>query len=51
MGKALADKLPVARNIFQEADRALGMSLARLCFEGPDEELRLNRKHAAGNSC
>jgi [acyl-carrier-protein] S-malonyltransferase len=41
MGKALAEKLPVAADTFQAADRALDMSLARLCFEGPDEELRL----------
>ncbi|HEV8482971.1 MAG TPA: ACP S-malonyltransferase [Blastocatellia bacterium] len=41
MGKALADKLPVVQRVFDEADRALGMRLASLCFEGPDEELRL----------
>jgi [acyl-carrier-protein] S-malonyltransferase len=41
MGKALADKLPVARQTFQEADRTLGIELTNLCFEGPDQELRL----------
>jgi [acyl-carrier-protein] S-malonyltransferase len=41
MGKALADKLPVAQGVFDDADRALGMRLSSLCFEGPDEELRL----------
>jgi [acyl-carrier-protein] S-malonyltransferase len=41
MGKALADRLPVAQSVFDDADRALGMRLASLCFEGPDEELRL----------
>jgi [acyl-carrier-protein] S-malonyltransferase len=41
MGKAIAEKVPAAAQVFQEADRALGMNLARLCFEGPDEELRL----------
>ena len=40
MGKELADKYPIARQTFEEADAALGMSLSRLCFEGPEEELR-----------
>ncbi len=41
MGSQLADSYPVARKVFEEADRVLGMRLASLCFEGPDEELRL----------
>jgi [acyl-carrier-protein] S-malonyltransferase len=41
MGKELADSQPAARCVFEEADRALGMKLASLCFEGPEEELRL----------
>ena len=41
MGKALAEKMPAARTAFEDADHALGMRLASLCFEGPDEELRL----------
>ncbi|MGA9770605.1 MAG: ACP S-malonyltransferase [Blastocatellia bacterium] len=41
MGKSLADAVPVAKEIFEKADSALGMSLAKLCFEGPEEELRL----------
>jgi [acyl-carrier-protein] S-malonyltransferase len=40
MGKELAEKHPVARQTFEEADAALGMALSRLCFEGPEEELR-----------
>src|SRR5258707_15166577 len=40
MGKELAEKYPVARQTFEEADVALGMALSRLCFEGPEEELR-----------
>jgi [acyl-carrier-protein] S-malonyltransferase len=40
MGKELAEKYLVARETFDEADAALGMSLSRLCFEGPEEELR-----------
>ncbi|MFY9555242.1 MAG: ACP S-malonyltransferase [Blastocatellia bacterium] len=41
MGKELADTQPAARQVFEEADRVLGMRLSSLCFEGPDEELRL----------
>jgi [acyl-carrier-protein] S-malonyltransferase len=40
MGKELAEKYPVARQTFEEADAALGIELSRLCFEGPEEELR-----------
>ncbi len=39
MGKALAERYPEARAIFQEADELLGFSLSTLCFEGPAEEL------------
>jgi [acyl-carrier-protein] S-malonyltransferase len=41
MGKDLADVFPVARQVFEEADEALGFALSRLCFEGPAEELQL----------
>ena len=41
MGKELADAFPVARAVFEEADRALGLSLSKLCFEEPEEELKL----------
>jgi [acyl-carrier-protein] S-malonyltransferase len=41
MGKELADKYLVARATFEEADRALGYSLSQLCFEGPEEKLKL----------
>src|SRR5262245_37581083 len=41
MGKALAETYPSARRIFQEADEALGFALSKLCFEGPDEQLKL----------
>ena len=40
MGKDLADHFPVARAVFEEADQALGFSISKLCFEGPEEELR-----------
>lgn len=41
MGQALADAFPICRDTFAEADDALGMSLSRLCFEGPDDQLTL----------
>jgi len=41
MGKALADAFPAARRVFEEADDGLGFSISRLCFEGPDEQLKL----------
>ena len=40
MGKELYDNFPVARKVFEEADQALGFSISKLCFEGPEEELR-----------
>lgn len=40
MGRDLQAGYAVARDTFQEADEALGFSLSRLCFEGPEEELR-----------
>ncbi len=41
MGKALADAHPAAARVFAEVDDALGQSLSRLVFEGPDSELTL----------
>src|SRR5437867_4740420 len=41
MGKELAEKFPVARQTFKEADEALGYELSKLCFEGPEDQLRL----------
>jgi [acyl-carrier-protein] S-malonyltransferase len=40
MGKALCEASPAAREVFNEADATLGFALSRLCFEGPEEELR-----------
>lgn len=40
MGKALCEAFPAARAVFEEADDALGMSLSKLCFEGPEETLK-----------
>jgi [acyl-carrier-protein] S-malonyltransferase len=39
MGKDLADRFPVAREVFEAADVAIDAPLSRLCFEGPAEEL------------
>lgn len=41
MGKELFDNHAVARRTFEEADEALGYKLSQLCFEGPEEKLRL----------
>jgi [acyl-carrier-protein] S-malonyltransferase len=41
MGKDFAAKHPAARDTFAEADAALGYSLSQLCFEGPEEKLKL----------
>jgi [acyl-carrier-protein] S-malonyltransferase len=41
MGKELAEHHAVARRTFEAADAALGYKLSQLCFEGPEEQLRL----------
>jgi [acyl-carrier-protein] S-malonyltransferase len=41
MGKSIAEGFPEAREVFDLADRTLGFSLSRLCFEGPADELKL----------
>jgi [acyl-carrier-protein] S-malonyltransferase len=40
MGKALADRFPAARHVFETADRALGFRLSDICWSGPPEELK-----------
>jgi [acyl-carrier-protein] S-malonyltransferase len=39
MGKELYENIPVCREIFDKADEALGFSISKICFEGPEEEL------------
>jgi len=39
MGRELYDQFPVARDVYARANSLLGFNLARLCFEGPEEEL------------
>lgn len=41
MGRDFYEQEPIARNVFEEADDTLGYKLSKLCFEGPDEELKL----------
>lgn len=41
MGKDLAEKYPLARQTFEEADEALGFKLSSICFDGPEDQLRL----------
>ncbi len=41
MGRELAEHFASAREVFEQADAALGFSLSKLCFEGPAEELQL----------
>jgi [acyl-carrier-protein] S-malonyltransferase len=41
MGRELAERFPAAAETFAEADAALGFPLSKLCFEGPEETLRL----------
>jgi [acyl-carrier-protein] S-malonyltransferase len=41
MGMEVAERFPVARSVFSRADEALGFPISKLCFEGPEEDLRL----------
>jgi len=41
MGRELAERFPVARDTFAEADEAVVFPLSKLCFEGPSEDLKL----------
>jgi len=41
MGRDLSENFKTAARSFEEADDALGFSLSRLCFEGPEEDLKL----------
>ena len=41
MGKELVERYPVAKHTFEEADEALGYPLSQLCWEGPEERLKM----------
>lgn len=40
MGKDLTESFPEIREMFQKADEILGFELSRICFEGPEQELK-----------
>lgn len=41
MGRDVAEKYPAARKVFDDIDAALGYSISQLCFDGPEDQLRL----------
>src|SRR5437868_11850459 len=41
MGRDVAEKYPAARRVFDDIDAALGFSISQLCFEGPEDQLKL----------
>lgn len=41
MGKDFYDNYDVAKKMFKEADEALGYSIMKMCFEGPEDDLKL----------
>src|SRR5436305_1544330 len=41
MGKDVAERFPAARRVFDDIDAALGFSISKLCFEGPEDQLKL----------
>jgi len=41
MGRDVAEKYPAARRVFDEIDAAVGFPLSKVCFEGPEEQLKL----------
>ena len=43
MGRDVAEKYPAARRVFDEIDAALGYSISKLCFEGPEDQLKLTQ--------
>jgi len=43
MGKDVAETYPAARRVFDDIDAALGYSISQLCFEGPDDQLKLTQ--------
>ena len=43
MGKEFYDNFPEAKEVFDAADEALGFDISKMCFEGPEEDLKLTR--------
>jgi [acyl-carrier-protein] S-malonyltransferase len=48
MGRELAERFPIAAETFAEADEACGFSLSKLCFEGPEDKLKLTENTQPG---
>src|SRR5881392_164284 len=48
MGQSLVEACPAAKAVFEGADATLGMRLSSLCFEGPEEELKLTENTQPG---
>jgi [acyl-carrier-protein] S-malonyltransferase len=48
MGRDLAENFPESRAVFEEADKALGFPVSKLCFEGPEEALKLTENTQPG---
>ena len=43
MGKDVAERYPAARRVFESIDQSLGYSISKLCFEGPEDQLKLTQ--------
>ncbi|MBK5260649.1 MAG: ACP S-malonyltransferase [Thermoanaerobaculia bacterium] len=43
MGKEVAERYPIARAVFDSIDASLGYSISKMCFEGPEDELKLTQ--------
>jgi len=43
MGKAFYEEFSLAKEIFHKADETLGFELSRICFDGPEEDLKLTQ--------
>ena len=43
MGREFYEEFQLARDLFSRADRALGYDLSRICFDGPEDELKLTQ--------
>jgi [acyl-carrier-protein] S-malonyltransferase len=48
MGRELAERFPLAADTFQQADQACGFPLSKLCFEGPEDQLKLTENAQPG---
>jgi len=48
MGKDLCEAYPAARDLFLRADAILGVPLSKICFEGPEEELKQTKNTQPG---